>query len=56
MSKSEHARSKTYAVSILALLGIFVAAALLALGGRLLPGPIGRMVRARAGRKPRSQG
>jgi hypothetical protein len=56
MSKTEHTRSNRYTVSILALLGIFVAAALLALGGRLLPGPIGRMVRARAGRRPHSKG
>jgi hypothetical protein len=56
MSRPERTRSRTYTVSILALLGLFVAAALLALGGRLLPGPIGRMVRARAGRKTRAQG
>jgi hypothetical protein len=55
MSKTERTTSKKYAVSILALLGIFVAAALLALGGRLLPGPIGRTVRAKAGRRHRTQ-
>jgi hypothetical protein len=50
MDKPADTRPKTHTVTIVALLGIFLAAALLALAGRLLPGRIGRMVRKRAGR------
>ena len=50
MEKPADTRPKTHTVTILALLGIFVVAALLALAGRLLPGRIGRLVRKRAGR------
>jgi hypothetical protein len=55
MNKPADTRPKTHTVTILALLGIFLAAALLALAGRMLPGRIGRIIRKRAGRATGAQ-
>jgi len=50
MDGSTGNRPKARNLTIMALLVVFVTAALLALAGRLLPGRVGRLVRQRAGR------
>ena len=50
MDKPERTKPKARSVTIVALLAIFVAAAVLALAGRLLPRRVGRGIRLRIGR------
>jgi hypothetical protein len=47
MDESQPGQHKTRSYTVAALLGLFVAAALLALAGRLLPGGLTRLARRR---------
>jgi hypothetical protein len=49
MSDTAPRKRKMRSFTVAALLGIFVAAVVLAVGGRLLPGPLSRLMSKRGG-------
>ena len=51
MSEPTPRRGRTRTITVAALLGVFVAAVLVAVGVRLLPGPLSRLVKKRPGNR-----